>query len=82
MKNRAKCKLCNDVLESFHRHDFVRCKCDEISIDGGTDLFKCGAKNWCNFIRLDDNDNEFPVKVEPDPQDMKSEIKTNLQRKG
>lgn len=57
MKNRAKCKLCSDVIQSFHRHDFVTCKCGEISVDGGDNYFRALAKNWENFLRLDDNDN-------------------------
>lgn len=61
MRNRAKCKLCSDIIESFHRHDFVHCSCGEISVDGGNDYFRCGAKNWKNFLRLDDNDNEIVV---------------------
>lgn len=62
MRNRAKCKLCQEVLESFHRHDFVTCKCGEISIDGGQDYFKCSAKNWGNFLRVDDENFEHPVR--------------------
>lgn len=59
MKNRAKCKLCGEILESFHRTDFVTCKCGEISIDGGDWYFKCAAKNWDNFLRVDDMGNEI-----------------------
>lgn len=62
MKNRAKCKLCSDVLESFHAYDYVTCKCGEISISGGSDKLECSAKNWENFLRVDENDNEIIVK--------------------
>lgn len=61
MKNRAKCKLCKDVLESFHRYDHVSCSCGEISIDGGSDIYGASARNFDNFLRLDDEDNEIPV---------------------
>lgn len=64
MKNRAKCKLCNDVLESFHTYDYVTCKCGEISISGGLDRLECSAKNWGNFLRIDENGNEIIVKVQ------------------
>lgn len=63
MKNRAKCKLCHTILESFHLYDYVLCKCGEISISGGSDIFECAAKNWNNFVRVDDNDHEIIVKV-------------------
>lgn len=64
MKNRAKCKLCKDILESFHRYDYVTCKCGEISISGGRDTLECSAKDWSNFLRVDDEGNEIVVKVQ------------------
>lgn len=63
MRNRAKCKLCNDILESFHQHDYVTCKCGEISVDGGQNYFKASAGDWKNFLRVDDEGNEILVKV-------------------
>jgi hypothetical protein len=63
MKNIAKCKLCKSVIESFHATDYVVCKCGEIFVDGGTS-FRCGANNWENFLRVDDNGNEVLVKIE------------------
>jgi len=33
--NRAKCSNCGDVIVSRHRHDFVTCSCESISVDGG-----------------------------------------------
>lgn len=64
MKNRAKCKLCNEILESFYRHDYITCKCGEISIDGGNDYCRAMAKNWENFLRIDDEGNEIVVTIQ------------------
>lgn len=61
MRNRAKCVLCGDILESFHAHDYVSCRCGEISIDGGNDQYRCSARNFENFLRIDDEDNEIVV---------------------
>lgn len=63
MKNRAKCKLCQAMIESFHRWDFVTCKCGEISIDGGPDCYRSLAKDWANFLRVDDEGNEIEITV-------------------
>lgn len=63
MRNRAKCKLCLDVIESKHQHDYVTCDCGEIAVDGGQAYFKCLARDWKNFIRLDDDDNEITPKI-------------------
>lgn len=62
MRNRAKCKKCNSVIESFHDADYVTCKCGEISVSGGNKLY-CAAIDWNNFCRVDDQDNEIMVSV-------------------
>lgn len=72
MKNRAKCKLCNSILESFHTYDYVTCKCGEISISGGNDRLECSAKNWSNFLRIDDNGNEIIVKVKGESETIET----------
>jgi hypothetical protein len=63
MKNRAKCKLCEEVIESFHLSDHVECKCGEISIGGGLDKYLCSANDFNNFLRVDDNDNIIIPKI-------------------
>lgn len=80
MRNRAKCKLCKDILESFHEFDLVACSCDEISISGGSVRFECGAKDWKNFLRLDDTDKEFQITVKDkneDSSNSRDDIKDN-----
>lgn len=69
MKNRAKCKLCGDIIESFHRHDYVTCKCGEIAVDGGTDYFKAMARDFNNFLRVDDEGNEIIVTIQEKASD-------------
>ncbi len=73
MKNKAKCKLCESIIESFHSTDYVPCNCGEIAVDGGQSL-KCYAKDFTNFLRVDDQGNEIVVTVkdskpEPIPED-------------
>lgn len=84
MINRAKCKLCSSIVESFHSTDYVYCKCGEIFVDGG-DSLKCGAKDWSNFIRVDDEGNEIIVKVQESPssssEGQKAENTQNAQHK-
>jgi hypothetical protein len=79
MRNRAKCRLCDSIIESFHSYDHIECKCGEISINGGPDCFKTASKDpsYKNFIRVDDEDNEIVVKVldrqdAPTPVDLPS----------
>lgn len=35
-----RCKLCNDVIQSQHQHDFKWCKCKAMAIDGGNSYTK------------------------------------------
>jgi hypothetical protein len=39
-RNAAKCKKCGDELVSTHRHDFVRCTCGALCVDGGKEYLK------------------------------------------
>lgn len=55
MRNRAKCKLCEDIIESKHRHDYVSCKCGQISVDGGQDYWRTFATDYVNFLRIEDD---------------------------
>lgn len=43
IRNRAKCKICRDIIESLHRHDFIYCKCKSIFVDGGKDYLRRGG---------------------------------------
>lgn len=53
VKNMIKCKLCGDIIESTHRHDFVTCMCGCCSVDGGTDYLRRGfAHSKDDFIEL------------------------------
>ena len=40
--NKVRCKKCDDIIESKHTHDFKKCKCGKIFIDGGTDYQRFG----------------------------------------
>lgn len=43
--NKIRCKLCDDVIESKHHYDFVRCSCGNAFVDGGTEYVRYGAKD-------------------------------------
>lgn len=79
MKNKAKCKLCNSIIESFHATDYVICSCGEIAVDGG-DAMRCSAKDFNNFIRVDEKGNEIQVKVINKDEEVKEEPLSKLTR--
>jgi hypothetical protein len=50
--NKCQCRLCEDIIESKNRHDFVRCKCGEIFTDGGKSYIRRGASDLNNIIDM------------------------------
>ena len=59
--NKIKCKLCGDIIESKHTHDFVTCSCGACSADGGKEYIRrCYITEGCyedlsESIWIDDN---------------------------
>ena len=58
-KNSVKCLVCNTILESKHRHDFVKCHCpNQTSTDGGLSYNRVSGKdlslidNLCEYRTL------------------------------
>lgn len=43
IKNVARCRKCLDIIESKTVHDFKRCKCGAIFVDGGKDYIRRGG---------------------------------------
>ena len=35
ISNKIQCKHCSEIIESIGIHDFVTCKCETCSVDGG-----------------------------------------------
>ncbi len=73
MRNRAKCKKCESIIESLNIHDTVECKCGEISVSGG-DLLGCAAKNWTSFLRVDDEGNIITPTVQESPKITRKDL--------
>lgn len=39
-----RCRNCGDEITSKHRHDYVRCSCGDLAIDGGNDYTRISFK--------------------------------------
>jgi hypothetical protein len=45
------CGKCEEVIQSQNRHDFRRCKCGEVFVDGGNDYARYGlGSNYVGVI--------------------------------
>ena len=56
--SRGQCLDCEDIIESKHRHDFVRCECGNSFLDGGDDYFR-GGGNILPLLDEDFDDDSF-----------------------
>lgn len=43
LRNAARCRRCGDVVESRHVHDFRRCSCGSVFVDGGLEYVRRGG---------------------------------------
>lgn len=50
--NAAKCLACGDIIESKHRHDFVKCTCGNLSVDGGFDYVKRSVTDCTKIVEM------------------------------
>lgn len=55
---KLKCLLCNEIIESKYRHDFVVCKCGGCFVDGGKDYFRFGGKDFSKIVIINDDGTE------------------------
>lgn len=63
MRNRAKCKKCNAIIESFVMNDLISCECKAIAISGGAYRYEVFANDFNDVIRIDDDDKEIIPKI-------------------
>jgi predicted nucleic acid-binding Zn-ribbon protein len=73
MRNRAKCKKCECIIESTTRKDEMHCKCGSISVSGG-DLMGCAAIDWNVFLRVDDEGNTIVPTIKEAPKPTRQDF--------
>ena len=56
--NRIKCNLCGYIIQSFHTHDFKRCICGRVAVDGGLDYARRIYKKEGDYTDLSVFDDE------------------------
>lgn len=62
-RNAVKCLVCNSVLESKYRHNYVQCRCpNEVATDGGLIYQRFMAKdldlveNLCEYVEMTEDE--------------------------
>jgi len=63
MSNKIKCLKCNDIIQSYYTHDFKKCSCGNIFIDGGNDYLRYGGKGMeDNSFEIIESTDDLPKK--------------------
>lgn len=60
IKNQAQCLICGEIIESTHRHDYVTCKCGNLSVDGGKDYCRRSFKEMDTWIDISIWEEDLP----------------------
>lgn len=61
LRNRAKCLICGDEIESRTVHEYKTCSCGNLSVDGGLQYAKRGVKDldkWEDLSEYEEQENE------------------------
>lgn len=84
-RNAIKCLQCNTVLESKHRHNYVRCSCpNEAATDGGLAYQRISAKDldlienlseYATYDKVEYEALQKEIKIRKDSQDQELLIK-------
>jgi len=57
LKNSIICNHCKKEIESKHRHDFVKCDCGKVAVDGGKDYSRITFEKINDFTDTSIKDN-------------------------
>lgn len=50
VRNAVRCKVCGDVIESTHRHDYRVCSCGNAKVDGGHEYQRSGVRDGWDSV--------------------------------
>ncbi len=64
-RNRLKCLLCGDTIESKYRHDFQQCRCGEAFVDGGKSYVRYGCTSPANIKILTECEEQDEIQQGP-----------------
>ena len=77
-RNAVKCLVCNSVLESKYRHNYVQCRCpNEVATDGGLYYQRTSAKdlglveNLCEYVEMTRGERDKQLKQQKLDQQLK-----------
>ena len=64
IRNSARCRKCGDEIESTYRHDYVRCSCGAIAVDGGQAYIRRTFTDIDDIIETSVLEEENSIKVQ------------------
>ena len=66
MGSKVRCKRCGDVIESKWLHNYVRCSCGRVAVDGGNDYLRvCGNfEDWEHVLLAEEFAMDYAIKMD------------------
>lgn len=71
--SKAQCLECEDIIESKHRHDFVKCSCGKSFLDGGDVYIRAGG----NIAIIQDGLKLYPLQQDPELTKLLKDVDTD-----
>lgn len=59
--NSAQCLKCGEILRSKNRHDYVTCKCGNLSVDGGSWYCKRSYEDQSTVKEMNETFSDYEV---------------------
>jgi len=71
--SKAQCLDCEDIIESKHRHDFVRCECGKSFLDGGDSYIRAGG----SIVIIQDGLKLHPLQQDLELKELLKDVDTD-----
>ena len=72
---KIKCKVCGVVIQSIDRHDYQKCRCGAIFIDGGDEYMRLGwpggdrkVEEFAEFLPKDSTEKPWRIEDQVEPK--------------
>lgn len=64
LKNAIRCNHCGTIIESLYRHDYRRCPCGRVAVDGGLSILRRAFIEDGDYTELSEYSREVEEDVE------------------
>lgn len=71
MRNKAKCKICQCIIQTISEEEWVACECGNLAMIGGEKGPRMRFNELSEIVMIDDSDNEVIPKMKKDTEEAR-----------